>query len=77
MSRRHKRTYAEDEYCPICGQGDPRVKRGRHRCDPRRLLAIDAARHRDPDPGQTRREAEGRRLVEGLKLWKASEEDDE
>ena len=74
MGNTQQRSFADDEYCPICGQGDRKLKEGKHRCAPGTLSAIDGSHGRDPDTEDPRHEPEAQRLVDGIKMWKAAEE---
>ena len=63
-------------HCPICGASE----KLRHRCDPRKLAAIDRAhRGAELEPGQTdpvRQKPYGARLADGTLMRTLTDRDD-
>jgi hypothetical protein len=53
------------EYCEACGAN---CLLRDHRCDPRKLRAIDAAMERDPDDEEPRRKPFNQRLRDGFEI---------
>ncbi|OHB83413.1 MAG: hypothetical protein A2V98_13370 [Planctomycetes bacterium RBG_16_64_12] len=62
-----------ENYCPICGSKLPRGLR--HRCNSKKLTAIDAARSRDYI--QVRQPNLAERLKDGFRLLEDDEQEDD
>lgn len=71
-----------DPYCPICGKHMGQASQVSapgcivHRCDPKKLSAIEAAHHRDDNEPMLSMPPKSRRLKHGFQIAGLSGDDD-